>query len=1016
MRWNKAIILLVSLMIMLSLTAVVFAKDPKGDGKDKVISKPSEYANAILDINNIECWVMNEGSFGTNPTTGGDGFYFPKGQRTLSIIFTSGLWFLGKVDGEVRSAVNCYGTEFQPGPMIATDTPGDPLDPAYSIWKYNKGDVIDASATALGCPDEVMGDQMIFYVCNDYQSHEHMWKTPPMGLELQHTVFGFNRTGALGNTVFQRLRLINKSSNDFDECYIGYFYDPDLGWANDDYTGCDPDLGIAYVYNGDGFDEKYGVEVPAMASDFFQGPIVPAPGETATLPDGTVIPDHEILPMTAYFCYINGSPIEGMEDPYAAGGNAHNEAYYFVRGYLNQGDEWMDPSSGTPTATKFPFSGDPVAGTGWLFSDISVPDDIRMGNASGPFDMAMGDTQDVVIGNVVGLGTDNLSSITVMKFYDAAAQQAYDMNFELPEPPPQPVVNVTNMDTEAAIYWNTDAITFDQDGYAFQGYNIYQGEGVAGPWTKIATFDIADGITVIWDLAYSTVIGALIEMPMQQGSDTGVQNAFFIEKDYLRNVPLVNGRPYYFAVTGYAYNPTGVPKILENAATGVEVIPQRPVLDTQWNADIGDVLTGTPSIPSDGICNVIINDPSAVTGDDYEVSFSEDTDPDSPYFGDLVYDLTNVTTGEVLLAGKPQGGLEGGYETTEGLEVQVAGPASGLKDIVEVAYAGTAVDPPDNVFHSLNSNATYFFNFGGGGGAISRGERYITYAEPDDFEMRFTEDGGWLVFAFENDLIRTVPFEIWRIGSGTPDDASDDVRMVPFMYSNVAPNTDGGTDTGHEPTWGYPCSDWIYWMDAEGDDGYDNFAAQCATTGAGNTYPYATDGSTDGYWADFHGGFVYPIGRSLICDYDLGGAWPPAGTTIRLTTKKPITEDLVFSFSTAQYKADKNADVAKERLDDINVFPNPYFGHNSAEGDYYSQFVTFNNLPETCTIRIFTLSGQLVNTLEHKNATPFERWYLQNREEIPCASGVYIVHITTDFGDKILKIAVINREAIYQHI
>ena len=1015
MRLNKALILLFSLVLMLSLTAgVLYAEENKDKNEGNRVSKTQVLSSAMLDINQIECWVLNDGGFGTTPDAGADGFYFPKGQRTLSIIYTAGLWFLGKVDGEIRTAVQCYGAEFRPGSILAPDTPDDWTLDKYKVYKYNIGDVIDQDAIDQGCPEELVGDQMCFSVYNDIMSHEDMWKTPYMGVEVQHLVFGFNRTGALGMTVFQKFHIVNKSLDPFDACYVGVFYDPDLGFANDDYTGCDTTLGIAIIYNGDAYDEKYGVGVPAMASDFFQGPIVPAPGETAVLPDGTEIPDSKILGMTAYFAYINGAPIAGMDDPDARGGTAPQEAYYFVQGLLGNGDQWMDPTSGTPTATKFPFAGDPVAGTGWLFSSISVPDDVRMGNASGPFDLAPGESQDIVVGCVVGLGTDNLSSVTVMKFYDKAAQIAYDVDFDLPSPPIQPVVDIAEMDGELMVTWDDVAVAHDEDGYLFEGYNVYQGESVGGPWIKIATFDVANNITTIWDLEYAPSIGALVEMPVQFGTDSGVKHSFFVEKDYLSSIPLVNGRPYFFAVAAYAYNVDGVPKVLENAQNGVQATPQRPVLDTEYNSELGDMLVGTPSLPSDGICEAYVNNPAAVTGDTYEVSFALDTVAASPYVGELVYSLKNATTGEMLLEGRPQGGIEGGYITTEGLEVRVSGPASGFKTIAEVAYAGTPVDPPDNVWHSLNSNATYFFNSGNGN--MSHLERYIQYTEPDDFEMRFTDGPSYGVFGFEDDLITTTPYELWRVGNGTFDDSNDDSQMIPFIYSNAGTAVDNGTDTGTEATWGYPCSDWIYWMDAEDVDGYGNFASQCVTTGAGNTYPYETDGSDQGYFIDFHGGFVYPIGRSIIADYNLGGAWPPAGTTVRLITKKPITEDLVFSFSTAEYKASKNADIAKERLDDINVFPNPYFAHNEDEGTFFTQFVTFNNLPEECTIRVFSLSGNLVITLDHTNGTPFERWYMLNDQEIPIASGMYIVHVQTDFGNKILKLAVVNRQAIFEHI
>jgi hypothetical protein len=235
--------------------------------------------------------------------------------------------------------------------------------------------------------------------------------------------------------------------------------------------------------------------------------------------------------------------------------------------------------------------------------------------------------------------------------------------------------------------------------------------------------------------------------------------------------------------------------------------------------------------------------------------------------------------------------------------------------------------------------------------------------------------------------------------------------MIPICYG--AGETVGVWDVPNgaavEDYWGYACSDRVYFYYPDPAYTYDDFY----TAAEGGDY-----GTADGMW-----GIVYPYGkrpimRVVVINYshEYTGPSPSAGTVDRIMTNKPNSPADTFSWSTAQYAATKSADVAKERLDDINLFPNPYFGHNSAEGDYYSQFVTFNNLPEECTIRIFSLSGQLVNVIEHNNGTPFERWYLQNDQEIPVASGIFIIHVQTDFGDKILKFAVINREAIYQHL
>jgi len=112
-----------------------------------------------------------------------------------------------------------------------------------------------------------------------------------------------------------------------------------------------------------------------------------------------------------------------------------------------------------------------------------------------------------------------------------------------------------------------------------------------------------------------------------------------------------------------------------------------------------------------------------------------------------------------------------------------------------------------------------------------------------------------------------------------------------------------------------------------------------------------------------------------------------------------------------------SSEIAEKRIDDINVFPNPYFGLNIQETSNFDQFVKFINLPAgACTIRVFTLSGQLIKEIKHTNGTSIDKWDLHNMDDIPVASGMYIAHIEVPgIGQKILKLAVINREARYLH-
>ena len=259
---------------------------------------------AILDINNVACYFQNNGGFGENPETHRDGCYYPAGQTELSLIYTAGLWVVSEVNGQIRSAVNNYGSEFQPGQILSSGVADNPGDPKYKVYKFLKGETVDTEAIEQGCPETVLGDQMLFCVYNDLKSHEQMWKSEPIGLEVQQTAFAFDRPGALGNTLFIRYRIINKGTDFLNDAYVAVGSDADLGFASDDYHACDPHLNMSYTYNGDGYDEKYGVQVPAFGFDFLQGPIVPSPGENAILPDGTFYPNSKILGMTANFGYI----------------------------------------------------------------------------------------------------------------------------------------------------------------------------------------------------------------------------------------------------------------------------------------------------------------------------------------------------------------------------------------------------------------------------------------------------------------------------------------------------------------------------------------------------------------------------------------------------------------------------------------------------------------------------------------------------------------------------------------
>jgi len=129
---------------------------------------------------------------------------------------------------------------------------------------------------------------------------------------------------------------------------------------------------------------------------------------------------------------------------------------------------------------------------------------------------------------------------------------------------------------------------------------------------------------------------------------------------------------------------------------------------------------------------------------------------------------------------------------------------------------------------------------------------------------------------------------------------------------------------------------------------------------------------------------------------------------------KPVVAGVEeFSFR-IQGETDGDLADAKARMDIINVYPNPYLGYNITETRLHQERVTFINLPATCTIRIFTVSGQLVRTLEHRATSTSDvihNWDLRNENNLPVASGFYFAHIDVpDVGQKILKLAIVFRQ------
>jgi len=1082
--------------------------------------------STLININNLAGWIRNDGWSARIPSSGNSGVFFPRG--TEAAIFQDGIVWGGNINDGGSQVLRVGGQTYSIGtiggriisPGVATQ-PSDPdvriyrirRDYATADLKQDAAEVFEKGTNAVtegdiaairaqyetdwnewpfaqGAPyndldsngvysagDEpgiADADQVIWFVCNDLNSGRTnaLYGSNPIGFELQVTLWGYNRTDPLANVYFKKFTFIYKGTAStpptatITDMYVGQWSDPDMGDSGDDYSGCDTTLSLGYVYNGNAVDPKYavfGLAPPAVGYDFLQGPIVPgAPSDSAVFGLKRVYGKRN-LPMTAAFYFAAGGTYS--DPPFSREGTI--QWYNLLRGLTPiSGVDFVHPGfPGQPT--KFWLDGDPVAGTGRIDGAIDAPGDRRLGVCAGPFNMAFGDTQEVVVGVVAGIGSNFLSSITVMKNNDIAVQNAYNDLFDLPKAPPAPVIQPVVADKQLVLDWSGSTADvaategFDRKGYTFQGYNVYQ---VASPSTSIplasdkrelgsrtdvkliATFDKADAIRTIVDNTFDPALGITVQIVRQIGTDSGIRRVLEITRDQIRSAPLVNGQRYYFAVTAYGYNPSdqALTHALESTPGVLTLIPRSPNPGTVLGSAIGDTLSVENGAvahagPSDGFVKVLVVNPEKVTGHQYKVIF--DT-----LGGEIVWHLDDVTLGQRKLTAQVNQTGDEMYATVDGLLIKVFGAPNDLKDLRHVANPTGPIDPPTYVGWGCDFNGWCFpdpsgqvnpiTDFGGGRWGIHTGgsgggdesysgrftprvfrndnfDRFVPY----DFELRFTAAGGKAWLAFTTETVVDVPFELWNIGINTPNDPSDDIRMIPWINDadgNEAFNlqrTDHGLSGGDND----PYTDWIYWYDANpkvpGTAGYDAFVA------AGAAYD-GSQGTGDEVMArvvlvNLNGGSV----SASNWPANVNSLMPATGNVIRIIATKPNQPGGdEFTISTAQYAATYSVTTAAADVTQINVFPNPYYGFNRAETTRFARFVTFNHMPTKAEVRIFNLAGALVKAISKDDPTQFLNWDLTNHGGLPVASGIYIAYMTlkdatgAELGKKTLKLVVVQEQ------
>ncbi len=147
-----------------------------------------------------------------------------------------------------------------------------------------------------------------------------------------------------------------------------------------------------------------------------------------------------------------------------------------------------------------------------------------------------------------------------------------------------------------------------------------------------------------------------------------------------------------------------------------------------------------------------------------------------------------------------------------------------------------------------------------------------------------------------------------------------------------------------------------------------------------------------------------------VTAFDFGDAKTKLGEkTGGLESAKSITAKMVFALDSPS--------KAQESRKKVVVVPNPYkisenyrFPNGLEKGGgQFDKRISFYNLPAKCTIRIYTLDGDLVKEIKHNDpSSSYGSWNLINENTQAVVSGIYLYSVESESGNQIGKFVIIK--------
>ena len=555
-------------------------------------------------------------------------------------------------------------------------------------------------------------------------------------------------------------------------------------------------------------------------------------------------------------------------------------------------------------------------------------------------------------------------------------QSIYNAYYHFAKPPEKPMIKAIAGDHKVTIYWDDRSEhTFDAfyQRYNFEGYRIYRSTepnfredkivtdayGVSTFRNPIAQFDLIDGVTGLHPVP---VNGAYFYL----GDDSGLKHSYV-------DTTVKNGQTYYYAVVAYdkGYVTTNVAGQFEGISPAENTTIIKVDINGKVKTDINTAVV-TPSAPSagyvspqisqitksgpsTGTASISVLDPDSIKNyHTYRLGFKDNTPFHNNPFP--AYSLIDYTSNDTLIHFTDFINNKAQTNVINGFSVDLKNDTS------------VNIDKTNSGWTNGNSNCLVSLGFDSRFAAAYIGKR-VNF--PADFEIIFKAAGqgdtSYPASAFSKPIVTNIQVK----------DITDNVSHMQFIFRDQ--NNNGIFDI----------DDAVFIISGDSIN-------QKATS-----------------FQNLH------VGWSITLNKDTNIAvekqiLPQPGDVYKIVTTKPFRTGDYFEFTTKSAYIDKSK--FQNDLNDIAVVPNPYASAASWEPTPNvegrgERRIYFIHLPAKCTIRIYTISGYLVQTIYH-NATIIngqEPWNLITKDGMEIAFGVYIFHVEAPgLGEKIGRFAIIK--------